>query len=99
LGVPVAIAPLFLYSEDTSGNRTKKWHKFDVWFMSLAFPLTKKAHDTTDIFLLPILIVLLLYQFLSHILMILSLLRKVVQILTLYGKKKYLYCSCNLPFM
>ncbi len=28
--------PLILYSDDTSGNRSKKWHKFDSWSVLLA---------------------------------------------------------------
>uniref|UniRef100_A0A1X7UZ35 Uncharacterized protein n=1 Tax=Amphimedon queenslandica TaxID=400682 RepID=A0A1X7UZ35_AMPQE len=50
VGIPVVIAPLFLYSDDTSENRTKKWNKFDVWWTSLACLPTEKAHDTTNIF-------------------------------------------------
>ena len=28
--------PLILFSDDLSGNKSKKWHKFDAWYMSLA---------------------------------------------------------------
>ena len=35
-GLPVVMVPLVLYSDDTSGNRSKKWNKFDVWAMMLA---------------------------------------------------------------
>ena len=28
--------PLILYSDDTSGNKSKKWHKFDSWCVLLA---------------------------------------------------------------
>ena len=35
-GIPVVIAPINLYSDDMSGNRSKKWNKFDVWCMTLA---------------------------------------------------------------
>ena len=28
--------PLILYSDDTSGNRSKKWNKFDIWALMLA---------------------------------------------------------------
>ena len=28
--------PLILYSDDTSGNKSKKWHKFDSWSVMLA---------------------------------------------------------------
>lgn len=28
--------PLILFSDDTSGNRSKKWHKFDSWSVMLA---------------------------------------------------------------
>ena len=30
------MVPLILFSDDTSGNRSKKWHKFESWFLSLA---------------------------------------------------------------
>ena len=30
-GRPVAMVPLVLFSDDTSGNKSKKWHKFDSW--------------------------------------------------------------------
>ena len=33
---PVVIAPIVLYSDDTSGNRSKKWNKFDCWCLSMA---------------------------------------------------------------
>ena len=36
LGLPVVVAPLLLYSDDTSGNRSKKWNKFDCWCFMLA---------------------------------------------------------------
>lgn len=34
--MPVAMVPLVLYSDDTSGNRSKKWNPFDVWALMLA---------------------------------------------------------------
>ena len=33
---PVVMLPLILFTDDTSGNKSKKWHKFDSWYMSLA---------------------------------------------------------------
>ena len=36
LGRPVVMCPLLLYTDDTSGNRSKKWNKFDCWCMLLA---------------------------------------------------------------
>lgn len=30
------IAPLFVYSDETSGNRSKKWNKFELFCVSLA---------------------------------------------------------------
>ena len=30
------MAPINLYSDDMSGNRPKKWNKFDMWCMALA---------------------------------------------------------------
>ena len=35
-GLPVVIAPLVLYTDDFSGNRSKKWNKFDAWCFNLA---------------------------------------------------------------
>jgi hypothetical protein len=49
-GIPVVIAPLLLYSDDTSGNRSKKWNKFDVWCCALASIPKDKAHNLTNIF-------------------------------------------------
>lgn len=34
--IPVVMVPIVLYSDDTSGNRSKKWNSFDVWAMMLA---------------------------------------------------------------
>lgn len=30
------MAPVILYSDDTSGSKSKKWCKFDIWCLSLA---------------------------------------------------------------
>ena len=30
------MVPCILFSDDMSGNRSKKWHKFESWFLSLA---------------------------------------------------------------
>ncbi len=35
-GRSVFLAPLLLYTDDTSGNRSKKWNKFDQWCFLLA---------------------------------------------------------------
>ena len=35
-GLPVRMVPLLLYTDDTSGNRSKKWNKFDCWCFLLA---------------------------------------------------------------
>ena len=35
-GRPVRMCPLILYSDDTSGNRSKKWNCFNVWCVQLA---------------------------------------------------------------
>ena len=32
----MVVAPVVLYSDDTSGNKSKKWNKFDSWCMTLA---------------------------------------------------------------
>ena len=33
---PVVMIPLILYSDDTSGNKSKRWNKFDSWCVKLA---------------------------------------------------------------
>ena len=35
-GRPVVMLPLILFSDDTSSNKSKKWHKFDSWSVMLA---------------------------------------------------------------
>ena len=35
-GRPVVMLPLILFTDDTSGNKSKKWHKFDSWSVLLA---------------------------------------------------------------
>ncbi len=33
------MVPLILYTDDTSGNKSKQWNKFDLWYLKLAgFP-------------------------------------------------------------
>ena len=32
---PVVMLPLILFTDDTSGNKSKKWHKFDSWYKSI----------------------------------------------------------------
>lgn len=34
--LPVVMLPLILYSDDTSGNKSKKWNGFDIWALMLA---------------------------------------------------------------
>lgn len=34
--MPIQIVPLIMYSDDASGNRSKKFNKFDIWAMKLA---------------------------------------------------------------
>ena len=36
MGRPVVLAPLLLYTDDTSGNRSKNYNKFDCWCFHLA---------------------------------------------------------------
>ena len=33
---PIVMVPLLMYTDDTSGNRSKKWNKFDCWCFLLA---------------------------------------------------------------
>lgn len=35
-GKPVVMLPLTLFTDDTSGNKSKKWHKFDSWSVMVA---------------------------------------------------------------
>ena len=35
-GKIVVMVPLILFTDDTSGNRSKKWNKFDSWYLLLA---------------------------------------------------------------
>lgn len=35
-GKPVVMMPLILFTDNTSGNKSKKWHKFDSWSLMLA---------------------------------------------------------------
>ncbi|KAI7871419.1 uncharacterized protein EV154DRAFT_529593, partial [Mucor mucedo] len=38
--VAVRVLPITLFSDDTSGNRSKKWNCFESWIMNIAaFPL------------------------------------------------------------
>lgn len=34
--------PLILYTDDTSGNKSKQWNKFDLWCLKLASLPTKE---------------------------------------------------------
>ena len=34
--MPVVMVPLMIYSDDTSGNKSKVWNKFDLWCFLLA---------------------------------------------------------------
>uniref|UniRef100_A0A1X7V5E9 Uncharacterized protein n=1 Tax=Amphimedon queenslandica TaxID=400682 RepID=A0A1X7V5E9_AMPQE len=43
--IPVVMAPIYLYSDDMSGNRSKKWNKFDAWCTSLACLPKEYAQD------------------------------------------------------
>jgi len=46
-GMPVVIVPLLLYTDDTSGNRSKKWNKLDCWCFLLAAMPPMKTHSCT----------------------------------------------------
>eukprot|EP00731_Ephydatia_muelleri_P038964 Em1013g2a len=35
-GRKVVMLPLILFADDTSGNKSKKWHKFESWYLLLA---------------------------------------------------------------
>ena len=35
-GKPVVMLPLVFFADDTSGNSSKKWHRFESWYFKLA---------------------------------------------------------------
>ena len=35
-GKPIVMLPLIIYTNDTSGNRSKQWNKFDCWCFKIA---------------------------------------------------------------
>ena len=35
-GRKIVMVPLIMYSDDTSGNKSKQWNKFDLWCIKLA---------------------------------------------------------------
>ena len=41
-GKNVIMVPLILYTDDTSGNKSKQWNKFDLWCLKLAGLSTKE---------------------------------------------------------
>ena len=43
------MAPIILYSDDTSGNRSRKWNKFDLWCMAMAGLPNKEARKFKNI--------------------------------------------------
>eukprot|EP00731_Ephydatia_muelleri_P003051 Em0001g3051a len=43
-GKRILMLPLILFSDDTSGNKSKKWHKFESWYLSLAG--LPRSHNT-----------------------------------------------------
>lgn len=49
-GCIVVVAPLYVYSDDTSGNRSKKWNRFDVFCVSLACLPKKEGRELPNIF-------------------------------------------------
>lgn len=51
-GLPVYIVPLILFSDDTSGNKSKKWNKFDYWSLSFANIPKEKSRAFRNIYFL-----------------------------------------------
>ena len=43
------VVPLVLFSDDTSGNRSRKWNKFDYWSLSLAGLPQSESRKLTNI--------------------------------------------------
>ena len=48
----VVVAPLLLYSDDLSGNRSKQWNLFDVWCLLMAGLPKQQNHHLRHIHLL-----------------------------------------------
>ena len=48
-GRQIVMVPLVLYTDDTSGNRSKQWNKFDCWCLKIAGLSTKKNSKLQNI--------------------------------------------------
>lgn len=35
-GYPIVMAPILIFTDDTSGNKSKKWNKFDLFSLTMA---------------------------------------------------------------
>lgn len=55
-GRPVIMLPLILFTDDTSGNKSKKWHKFDSWSLMLASLPRHENSQTSNIHFIAVLI-------------------------------------------
>ena len=51
-GLPLYIAPLILFSDDTSGNKSKKWNKFDYWSLTIAILPRQESQSFINIYFL-----------------------------------------------
>lgn len=47
---PVIVLPIILYSDDTSGNKSKRWNKFDSWCLKLAGLPNEENQKFSNIF-------------------------------------------------
>lgn len=50
--LPVVMLPLILYTDDTSGNKSKQWNKFDSWCLKLASLPNKENQNIHNIHLI-----------------------------------------------
>ena len=48
--IPVIVVPIILYSDDTSGNKSKRWNKFDSWCLKLAGLPNEENQKFSNIF-------------------------------------------------
>ena len=48
-GREIVVTPLILYSDDTKGNQSKKWNKFDLWAMMFAGLSNEENHHLENI--------------------------------------------------
>ena len=56
-GHRVVSLPIITYSDDTSGNHSKKWNKFDLWAMIFLLAFLARIMGTLKIFTFYVLLI------------------------------------------